>query len=608
MEGARMSSKDQSSKSEQLDIRKGRMMSSGASRRDVIKGAAAIAGGAAIAAAAPGLASAAPAASTRAHLYRSQGASEQTYYNDGMWDNPTSFDFNLNLYCNAPVESAAGLLTFDENLTAAADWAEKWEPNEDASVWTFHIRPNNTGWADGKPVTAGDFVYSWARQLDPANGAAYAGFLFDIKYAQAFNTSTAVDDASDPLNGKVPTAADLGIKAIDDWTLEVTTAGPRGYFPQVVAYTAAVPAPQWEVEKYGDKWAIGETPIVTAAPFIYDDWQQGVTVNLKKNPNHWDAENIKLEKIIAPIHPNSNSVLMFEEGTGDQQLDWTTLSAADYERFSADATLSTMVQPYVYPGLWMMLPQVTIAPFDQIEVRRALSHAIDRDRLATVTNGLVTPAACQVPPGVFGFLDDPALAEIQKFDPAAAMDALKGTDFEGGKNWPAVTMYMRANEESYNADIMANDIVAQIKANIGLDIQIQAVPQTNFVAQLNELKWQLVFIRWWLDYPDPNNTYGDMFYSQKSSGKRQAWSNADFDDLVNQGKAEADPTKRLDIYHQAEEVIQGDVGYIPLVYRTDMNVFKPFVKGVPVNAQGYAVPDGNIFVRSLTRTYIEGRS
>ncbi|MFO5197503.1 hypothetical protein RCL06_24220, partial [Salmonella enterica subsp. enterica serovar Typhimurium] len=90
-------------------------------------------------------------------------------------------------------------------------------------------------------------------------------------------------------------------------------------------------------------------------PFVYDDWQQGVTVNLKKNTNHWDAENIKLEKIVAPIHPNSNSVLMFEEGTGEQQLDWTTLSAADYERFSADAELSTLVQPYVYPGVWMLL-------------------------------------------------------------------------------------------------------------------------------------------------------------------------------------------------------------------------------------------------------------
>ncbi len=124
-----------------------------------------------------------------------------------------------------------------------------------------------------------------------------------------------------------------------------------------------------------------------------------------------------------------------------------------------------------------------------------------------------------VPQGVFGFLDDPSLAEINNFDPQAAMDALKGTDFEGGKNWPEITMYMRADEEQYNANIMAEDIVAQLKDNIGMDVKIQAVPQSNFSEQLYQNKWELVFIRWWSDYPDPNNSYGDMFYSRKTSGQ-----------------------------------------------------------------------------------------
>ena len=77
------------------------------------------------------------------------------------------------------------MLTFDADLNPAPDWAETWESNEDASVWTFHIRPNNTGWSDGTPVTAGDFVYSWARQLDPDTAAPYASFFFDVKNAEA---------------------------------------------------------------------------------------------------------------------------------------------------------------------------------------------------------------------------------------------------------------------------------------------------------------------------------------------------------------------------------------------------------------------------------------
>ncbi|MGH2560719.1 MAG: hypothetical protein ACRDJH_16765, partial [Thermomicrobiales bacterium] len=135
----------------------------------------------------------------------------------------------------------------------------------------------------------------------------------------------------------------------------------------------------------------------------------------------------------------------------------------------------------------------------------------------------------------------------------------------------------------------------------------QTIPQSNFSEQLFQNEWPLVFIRWWYDYPDPNNGYGDMFYSRKASGKRQAWSNDEFDDLVNAGKAEPDQAKRLDIYLQVEKVIQEDVGYMPLVYRQDMNVFKPWIKGVAVNQNGYTVPDGNIYVRMLTKAYIEGR-
>jgi oligopeptide transport system substrate-binding protein len=212
-----------------------------------------------------------------------------------------------------------------------------------------------------------------------------------------------------------------------------------------------------------------------------------------------------------------------------------------------------------------------------------------------------------VPQGVFGFLDDPSLKTIQDFDPQKAMDALVGTDFEGGQNWPEITMYMRANEEQYNANIMAEDIVAQLADNLGMDVKIQQVPQSNFSEQLFENKWPLVFIRWWSDYPDPNNSYGDMFYSRKASGKRQAYSSDVFDDLVEQGKAEPDPAKRLEIYLEAEKTIQTDVGYMPLVYRVDNYVFKPWVKNVAVNKFGQAVPDGNIYVGMMRKVSIEGR-
>ncbi len=208
-----------------------------------------------------------------------------------------------------------------------------------------------------------------------------------------------------------------------------------------------------------------------------------------------------------------------------------------------------------------------------------------------------------VPIGVYGFLDDPKFAEMQRFDPALAMETLVGTEFEGGQNWPEITMHMRGSEEVYNADIMANDIIAQLKENLGMDIKIQVWPEASWRPELFKNEFQLVWIRWWADYPDPNNLYGDMFYSRKASGKRQAWSNDQFDDLVNAGKAEPDPEKRLAIYAEAETVIQEDVGYMPIVYRVDQYAFKPWVKDVAV----YTVPEGNIYTRMLSTIAVEGR-
>jgi ABC-type oligopeptide transport system substrate-binding subunit len=537
------------------------------------------------------------------HIQRvRQSGEEQVFYHFALQDDPNSFDFNLDLYCQGEPEVWASVLTFDENLNAVPDWAETFEPNEDASVWTFHIHPNNTGWSNGDPVTAHDFVYSWGRQLDPANGAAYAFFLFDIKNGEFLNTQTPNPD------GVVPTVADLGVRAIDDWTLEVTCEGSRGYFPQVVAYFASVPSHRPSVEEFGsDRWASGDVPLVSNGPFKLVRWEHNVVVEIAKNEGYWNAENVALSRVVEPIIPAANAALAYEAGEGDQRLDWFPVSANELPRYQADPELSTQLKSYVFPGIWMLVTSNNVPPFDNIQVRKAVSRAIDRDRLVALTNDLVSPANCMVPPGVFGFIDDPEIQAIQSYDPQAAIDALVGTEFEGGQGWPSLTLSMRSNEETFNSDLMANDIVSQLKEVLNMDIQIEVIPEANWRPELFKNEMQIVWIRWWYDYPDPNNGYGDMYYSRKASGKRQAWSNDEFDDLVNQAKAEPDPEARLELYTQCERIIQEDVGYSPIVFRKDQYAFKPWVQGVKSNRQGFTVPEGNIYIRMLTDVFIEGR-
>jgi ABC-type transport system substrate-binding protein len=140
-----------------------------------------------------------------------------------------------------------------------------------------------------------------------------------------------------------------------------------------------------------------------------------------------------------------------------------------------------------------------------------------------------------------------------------------------------------------------------------MEIQIQVMDFQPFRQLQFQNTYELCWIRWYYDYPDPNNGYFDMFYSNKESGRRQAWSNAEFDELVVKGKEAADPDERLEYYRQAEQIMQDEVAYIPIVYRNAYDVYKPWVKGVPVNMQGFALPNGNIYVGMWNTVYTEGR-
>ena len=545
---------------------------------------------------------------------------EQVFYNYLMQEDPSSFDFNADLYCNAEFECWAGLLTFDPDGIVVADWAESWSSNDDGSVWTFNLRQDNTGWSNGDPVTAEDFVWSFGRLLSPAPEGAgaqnvYSFILYDIKNAESFSTGVpmvtsgtpAAGDAS-PATGGVATQDQLGLRAIDQWTLEITLEGPRANFPQKVAYLACVPAHRPSVEQHGVDWALGEVPLVSNGPFKLDQWEKGVQCLLSKNENYWDAESISITSLIDPIIGGSNAALAFTDGQGNQQLDWTTVGASDLPRFQDDPELAPLLRQYVYPGVWMLLPSNGVAPFDDLRVRQALSHAIDRDRLTTVTGGLVLPASSMVPVGVYGHIEDPEISAIQQYDPELAMSMLAGTPYEGGQNWPEVTVLVRGNEGQYNSNIMIEDIADQLQSTMGLEIQINELVEQPFRDALYANDSPLVWIRWWYDYPDPDNGYYDMFYGGKPVGsKRQAWENEEFDRIATEAKGVLDQDERLALYVECERIIQEDVGYIPVVYRVDQNVFKPWVQNIPSNSLGFSVPDGNIYVRALTEYRIEGR-
>jgi hypothetical protein len=294
---------------------KERLTAAGMDRRTVLKVAAAASAGVVAAGAINyGDAAASPLTGRKRLRYAKpqEGApdADQTFYHTGIYEDPTSFDWNLNLYCNAEEETFAGVLTFNENLEAVADWAETFSPNEDASVWTFNIRKDNKGWTDGTPVTAHDFVWSWRRQLDPASKAAYAGFLYDIKYAQAFNGGTEYaaegGRTGDPLGGQGPDRR--GPRCPGDRRLDPRGhhGGPAGVLPAGRGLPGRRSGPA--VEGRGARATPGRWPRTgsRSSPTARSRSTSGPRARCfgcRSTTGYWDAENIRLTNVIEPISP-----------------------------------------------------------------------------------------------------------------------------------------------------------------------------------------------------------------------------------------------------------------------------------------------------------------
>jgi len=567
---------------EHLALFERRLQAIGLGRRDFLKAVGAMAAFGGL-----GFATTAEAAKPSKPAPGEKLAKEQVFrYGGGGWyaNDPASQDFNKDLYCGGVTSLFAGLMVFNADFLAVPYMASKVESNKDGSVWTFTIRKDSR-WSDNAPVSARDFEYSWKRQLNPETKAPYASFLYDIKNGEAFNKKQITD------------ASQVGVHAKDDWTLVVTLEGPRGYFPVLAAYLAALPAYQRAVEKFGDKWTEAAN-IVTNGPFVLDSWEHNKQMTLRKNPYYFGAKDVHLTKVVIPIIPPASGALAYE----NNELDMTSLQAGDLRRLQSDPRASKDVFRYPFPGTWYLLPQVTKAPFDNVKVRRAVAHAIDRDNVIKVAQGLATPAWSMIPPGFPGALDTPAIKAIHRFDKKAAMDMLKGTPFEGGKNWPKITLTMR--DEALGAKPLAEAVQAVLLDNLNMKTELEVLEPRVFRERLWKQDLQFVWIRWFMDYPDPHNEYFDTFYGKKPTGKRQAWVNDAFDKELEAGRDTRDQAKRLAHYAKAEEIMQTDAGYVPVAWVVRYGAAKPWVKGIEKNKRGEFVVEGNIYLDMLQHIYI----
>jgi len=520
---------------------------------------------------------------------------------------PVDNDFNRDLYCGGVPQHMSGLLSYSPDFDILPDLAESF--TNSGPVFTFKIRKGAV-WSDGQPMKAQDFVFSTLRMIDPRTANGYGSFWDGtIKGAAEFSDAKADATNLDQL------AQGVGVKAMDDQTFVITGDKFAGLIPNLAAYTATVVAREDIIKKYADAKGVSSWtdpakvggPVLASGAFQITAWKHNQQIDLVRNDKYWNAKAIRQKYVTSTIIPSiTKSTLPFENGDVDYQV----IPASEVDRFKSSATLKPQTFQYVYPGTRFLVPDTGHPPFDKLEVRKATLLSIDKDRLVNqVGKKIHTVAYAFTAPGVFGFFDDDdnSLKNLQKFDKTAAMAALKGTTFEGGRNWPKITL-------SYNSgdlDIPTgypDEIARQLKDSINMDVQLEPLEAKVWNARRFALDLQFLLYRWYQDYPDPHNNYYQTFSIHTKSAARQSWTDATFDDLTTKAAAETDRTKRLDLYHQAETRMQTQFAYQPIHWRTDNLAIKPYATGFPKNKQGYTLYNTNIFGRLWDTVYVTADS
>jgi oligopeptide transport system substrate-binding protein len=442
--------------------------------------------------------------------------------------------------------------------------AESWTVSPDGKVYTFKIR-DNANWSDGSPLVAADFVYSMTRVLDPKTAAGYANILFPIKNAEAFNSKKAK-------------AAELGLKAVNDKTLEITLERATPYFLQLMCHYTAIPVNKASIDKFGKDFTKPGN-MVTNGAYMLTEYVANDHVTAVKNPHYWDAANVKIDKVIYnPSEDQAATERMFENGEQDLVYNFQ----ADQRQF----LIKKLSKDHVYasPALstYYYVFDSRHAPFSDVRVRKALSMAIDRDFLAEkIFGGAQLPTFNMVPSGMQGYTSPKAeIADMDQLDREDAAKALlKDAGYgEGGKPLNIDIRY-NTNENHKKVAIA----VADMWKALGAKVTTQNLDVKAHYAYLQEGgTFDVARAGWSADYADPENFLNLMVSSNKAFNYGH-WSNAKFDQLMKDSYAETDPAKRMKILNEAEALMLSEYSITPMMNYASLWLVNRKVKGFEEN-------------------------
>lgn len=450
-----------------------------------------------------------------------------------------------------------GLVRLDAKDQPTPGVAEKWEVSPDGLKYVFYLR-SNAKWSNEEPVTAQDFEFAWKRVLNPEVASENAYMLFPLKNGQAYNEKKAGVDQ-------------VGVKAINDHTLEVTLEKPTAYFLSLVAFHAFYPVHQNTVAANADNWAADTKTLIGNGPFKPTSWIHNGKIEFAKNDQYWDSSAVKLTKMEWPISDSQSTRLsLIESNQADMMVE---PAVVEHDRLSQGGLLK--ISPYL--GAYYYVFNTQKAPFDNPKVRKAFTLAISREDLVkNVIKGGKKPAYAWVPPGLVNpvtgkdFREEGGNYAVE--DAALAKRLLAEAGYPGGNGLPPITI-MFSNGELHKS--IAEAIQEMWKQNLGISVSLTNQESKVFLESRTQGDFQIARASWIGDYADPM-TFIDVFKDPTNDAK---YKNPTYNNLVEKAQSTNDQSVRMQTMHDAEKILFDDAVLIPVYYTTQPYVVKPYVKG-----------------------------
>jgi len=409
-----------------------------------------------------------------------------------------------------------GLAEYNNALQPIPALAKKWEISSDGLQYTFTLK-KGIQWSDGVSLRAQHFLDSWLRLLNPQTAAEYAYFLYDIKGAKEFN------------QGIVKDPKKVAIRAPSDHILKVTLKHPAVYFPSVTTFMVTYPIRMDLIEKFGNLWT--EPPnLVTLGAFQVKSWRHEYKLVLEKNPLYWGVKKgfPSIQNLIVYVINEGTTALSLYETGGLDYVELPPIAIPHY-REHADFRFQTKLRGYYY-GF-----NVQITPFDDVRVRKAFSHAIDRKQFPKILQGGEIPTGSWVPKGMFGYNETIGL----RYDPQKARALLKEAGFPQGKGFPRTIAAF--NTDPLNRMVSEN-LQAQWKKELNVDIVLDNQEWKVYLQKLQHDTPALFRLGWGADYPDPDNFLN--LFTSTSGNNHTKWKNEEYDQLITKAAGEPNTTKR----------------------------------------------------------------